>query len=125
MVIITYVEFLGVHLWELLEGECPPVESGSESDWAVLGVDADHAHGSVVVGVGGDDDVDVLDDTGEGLVQLFGVQLELQKGAVHLVHEKDGPDTLGDGLTQDSLGLVTHACKGSSQRGYSFGIWLL
>jgi hypothetical protein len=36
--------------------------------------------------------------------------LELKKSAVHLVHEDDGPDSLGDGLTQDSLGLDANAC---------------
>ena len=58
----------------------------------------DVAHGAIVVGVGGDDDVDVLDDAVEGLVQLFHLQLQLQKSAVHLVHHENWPDALGDSL---------------------------
>ena len=58
----------------------------------------DVAHGTVIIGVGGDDDVDILDDTVEGLVQFFLLQLQLQKSAVHFVHHENRPDTLGDGL---------------------------
>jgi hypothetical protein len=47
------------------------VEAGAEDDGAVVHVHADDAHGAVVVAVGGDDDVDVLDDALEGLVELF------------------------------------------------------
>ena len=61
----------------------------------------DVAHGAVVISVGGDDDVDVFDDTVEGLVQLFLLQLQLQKSTVHFVHHENRPDTLGDGLEEN------------------------
>ena len=62
---------------------------------------------TVLIGttVGGNDDIDVLDNAGEGLVELLGVQLQLEQGAVHLVHEEDGHNTLGNGLSEDGLGL--------------------
>ena len=69
----------------------------------------DVAHGSLLLlAVGADDDVDVLHDALEGLVEVLGLQLQLQQGAVHLVHHQDGLDPLGDGLAQHGLGLHTH-----------------
>lgn len=68
-------------------------------------------HGTAVIGVGGNDDVDILNNTLEGLVQLLRLQLQLQQGTVHLVHEQDRLDALGDGLTQYSLGLHAHTCQ--------------
>ena len=107
----VHAELAGVHLGELLEGEGPAVEPGPEADGAVVDIHTDDTHGSVVVAVGGDNDVHVLDDPLEGLVELLLAELQLQQGAVHLVHEQDGTDPLGDGLTQDSLGLDTHTYK--------------
>jgi hypothetical protein len=52
------------------------VKAGAETDGGVGGVDADDAHGAVVVGVGGDDDVDVLNDALERLVEVFRIQLQ-------------------------------------------------
>ena len=51
------------------------MKAGAETDGGVGGVDADDAHGAVVVGVGGDDDVDVLNDALERLVEVFRIQL--------------------------------------------------
>lgn len=68
----------------------------------------DITHGTALVIVGSDDDVDVLDDTLEGLIQVLGLQLQLEQGAIHLVHEQDRLDALADGLTQHSLGLHAH-----------------
>ena len=102
-------ELLGVHLGELLQSEGPSVKTGSETDGTVARVDAHDTHGTVVVGVSGDDDVHVLNDTLESLVQILGLQLQLKKSTVHLVHEQDGANTLGNGLTQDGLGLDTNA----------------
>ena len=99
------VELGGVHLGHLLEGESPAVEAGPETDRGVGGVDANDAHGTAIVGVGGDDDVDVLDDALEGLVEVFGFELQLQKSAIHLVHEDDRTNSLGDGLAKHGLGL--------------------
>ena len=102
---------LGIHLSELFEGEGPTVESGSESDRSLSGGHVEATHGAVLVGasVGGDNNVNVLDNTGEGLVEFFGVQLEFEESAVHLVHEKDRLYTLGNSLPEDGLGLDAHA----------------
>lgn len=87
-------------------------------------------HGSGLVVVGGDDDVDVLDDTLEGLEQVLGVELQLEESTVHLVHEQDGLDALADGLSQHGLGLHAHArdavddderAVGDTQRGRDLG----
>jgi len=104
------VELGGIHLGHLLEGEGPAVEAGAETNRGVGGVDADDAHGTAVISVGGDDDVDVFDDALESLVQIFGFELELEKSSVHLVHEDDGTNSLRDGLTQDGLSLDADTC---------------
>lgn len=59
--VLVNAELLGVTLGKLTEGEGPSVETGTESDGTVVGVDLDVTESSVVVG--GDDDVDRLDDT--------------------------------------------------------------
>jgi len=105
------VELGGVHLGELLESEGPAVETGTETDGTVTGRDVKAAHWTVLIGatVSSDDDVDVLDDSSEGLVKLFGVELEFEKSSVHLVHEKNGLYTLGNSLSEDGLGLDADA----------------
>jgi len=103
-------KLLSVHIGKLLERESPRVKAGTESDGTLAGVDLDVAHGCILVGttVGGDDDVDVLNDTLELLVELFGLELERQKRQVHLVHEDDGLDSLTNSLSQYGLGLYAH-----------------
>jgi len=98
-------ELLGVLDGELADSESPAVETGTESNGTLLRVDLDITKG--LVEVGGDDDVDGLDGTREGLVQVLLGLLKLEKSTVNLVDDKDGLDTLSQGLTQDSLGLHT------------------
>jgi hypothetical protein len=81
------------------------VKTGSESDGSLLGVNLDISESLVVVG--GDDDVDGLNGTGERLVQVLLGNLELEKSTVDLVDNDNGLDTLSESLTQDSLGLDT------------------
>eukprot|EP00042_Codosiga_hollandica_P038086 m.306022 g.306022 ORF g.306022 m.306022 type:complete len:541 (-) comp55303_c1_seq1:42-1664(-) len=102
------LELGGVHLGEVLQGEGPAVQTGSEADGSLRGVDHDVAHGALLVTVRGDDHVDVLDDALEGLEEILLLELELEESAVHLVHEHDGADALGDGLAQHSLSLHAH-----------------
>merc|ERR1719341_1182053 len=97
----------GVHLSKLLEGESPPVQSGAKADGAVVDVHPDHSHRAVVVGIGGHDDVNVLNDPLEGLEKLLLAKLQLKESTVHLVHEENGPDPLGNGLPQHGLSLDT------------------
>jgi hypothetical protein len=86
------------------------VETGTEGDGTLLGVDLDITKGLVVVG--GDDDVDGLDNTGEVLVQILLGELELEKSTVDLVDDDNGLDALTKSLTQDSLGLNAHTFDG-------------
>merc|ERR1712119_47538 len=98
----------GVHLSKLLEGESPSVKTGAESNGSIVYIYTDNTHGAIVVTVGCNNDIHVLDDPLEGLVQLLLFQLQLQESAVHLVHEEDWADTFSDSLPQDSLGLHTN-----------------
>lgn len=98
-------ELLGVLDGELANSEAPAVETGTEGDGSAVGVDLDVTES--LVEVGGDDDVDGLNGTGEGLVQILLGDLELEKSTIDLVDAQNGLNTLGQGLTQDSLGLDT------------------
>ena len=97
----------GVHLGKLLEGESPAMESGTEANRAIVDVNPDHSHRAVVISIGGDNDIDILDNPLESLEELFLAELQLKQSAVHLVHEKNWPDPLGNGLPQHSLSLDT------------------
>jgi len=108
--VLVDTELLGVPGSELADGESPAVETGTEGDGTLLGVDLDITEGLVVVG--GDDNVDGLDDTGEVLVQVLLAELELEKSTVDLVDDDDGLDTLTKSLTQDSLGLDADTLNG-------------
>jgi len=101
--LLVDTELLGVTGGELAESERPSVETRTESDGTLLGVDLDITKSGVVVG--GDDDVDVFDGTGELLVQLLGFDLKLEQGTVYLVDDDDGFDTFGKSLSEHSLGL--------------------
>lgn len=68
----------------------------------------DVTHWSVIVSVGGNNNVDVFYDTLESLVELLRVQLQLQQSPVHLVHEQNRLDALGDGLPEHGFGLDAH-----------------
>lgn len=98
-------ELLGVLDGELADSEAPAVETGTEGNGTLVGVDLDITES--LVEVGGDDDVDGLNGTGERLVEILLGDLELEKSTVDLVDTQDGLDALGQGLTQDGLGLDT------------------
>lgn len=101
--LLVDTEFLGVTGSELTEGEGPSVKTGTEGNGTPFRVDLDVAESFVVVG--GNNDVDTLDGTAKRLVEGLLVDLELEKSTVNLVDNDDGLDTLGQGLTKDSLGL--------------------
>lgn len=98
-------ELLSVSDSELTDSEGPAVETGTEGDGTLLGVDL--AVTKVGIEVGSDDDVNGLDGTGEGLVKILLGDLQLEKSTVDLVDDTDGLDTLREGLTKDGLGLDT------------------
>ena len=89
----------------LLEGEGPAMEARSKTYRGIGGVYTNNAHWAAIVSIGGNDDVNVFDNTLEGLVKIFWFKLELEKGTVHLVHENNWTNSFGDGLTQYSLSL--------------------
>lgn len=86
------------------------METGAEGDGAPVGVDLDIT--KRLVEVGGDDDVDGLDGTREGLVQILLGDLELEKSTVDLVDDNDGLDALTKGLAEHSLGLHADTLDG-------------
>lgn len=102
---LVNTKLLGVTSSELADGESPSVETGTEADGTLVRVDLDVTEG--LVEVGGDNDVDGLNGTGERLVQVLLGNLELQQGTIDLVDDADGLDALGEGLTKDGLGLDT------------------
>jgi len=97
--------FCGVEFGELTDSETPRVETRTETDSSLFGVNLDVTEEFVVVS--GNDDIDGLDGTRKQLVAVFRFHHELEENAVKLVHEEDGLDTLGNGLTKHSLGLDT------------------
>ena len=68
------------------------------------------SHRSVLITVCSYDDVDILNDTSEGLVDVLFVHLKLKQSSIHLVQEQHWLDALCDGLSQDCLGLGTYTC---------------
>jgi hypothetical protein len=68
-------------------------------------VNLDITEGSIMVGR--DSDVHGLDGPEEGLVKIFFGHLKLEKGAVNLVDDDNGLDTLAQCLPEDGLGSHT------------------
>lgn len=103
-------ELLGVLDSELADGESPAVETGTESNGTLIGIDLDITEG--LVEVGGDDNVDGLDGSGEGLVKVLLGDLELEKSTIDLVDDDNGLNTLAKSLSEHSLGLDTDTLDG-------------
>jgi len=103
-------ELLGVSVGELTEGESPTVETGTESNGTLFGVDLEVTKS--LVQVGRDNDVDVLNGTQEGVVEGLLVDLEFEKSTVNLVDDNNRLNTLTKGLTKHSLGLHTDTVNG-------------
>jgi hypothetical protein len=108
--VLVNTKLLGVTSGELTDGESPSVQTGTKSNGTLLGVDLDVTKS--LVEVGGDDDVDGLDDTGEVLVEILLADLELEKSTVDLVDDDNGLDALTKSLTKDSLGLNADTLNG-------------
>ena len=103
---LVNTKLLGVTAGELADGESPSVETGTESDRTLLGVDLDVTER--LVEVSRDGNVDGLNGTGEGLVKILLGNLQLEKSAIDLVDDADRLDALGKSLTEYGLGLDTH-----------------
>jgi hypothetical protein len=108
--VLVDTELLGVTGGKLADGESPAVETGTEGNGTLFGVDLDITKSLVVVG--GNDDVDGLDDTREVLVQILLGELELEKSAVHLVDDNNRLNALTKSLTKHGLGLDADTLNG-------------
>lgn len=108
--VLVNTELLGVSDSELSDGESPAVQTGTEGNGTLVGVDLDVTNR--LVKVGRNDDVDGLDGSGEGLVQILLGDLKLEKSTIDLVDDDDGLDALTKGLSEDSLGLDTDTLDG-------------
>ena len=78
-------------------------------------MDLNVSHGTVLVIVGGHDDIETLHDPLEGLIEVLLLQLELQQSSVHLVEEGNWLDPLCYGLSENCLGLHAHTCRGGER----------
>ena len=103
--VLVDTELLRVTSSKLTEGERPAVKTGTEGDCALLRVDLRIAESGIVVC--GDDDIDGLNCSVEGLVEILLCDLQLEQSTIDLVDDNDGLDSLRQSLTQDSLGLDT------------------
>ena len=103
-------KLLGVSNSELSNGESPAVKTGTESNSSLVWVDLDITKG--LVEVGGNNDVDGLDSSREGLVKILLGNLQLEEGTIDLVDDNNRLDTLTKSLTEHSLGLHAHTFDG-------------
>ena len=97
-------EFLGVDSGESGEGEGPSEKSGTHSAGTVLWVNL-LRFSHVFALVGGDDNVDVLNNSVEFLEHSLTINLELEDTSINLVDHQAWLDLLGEGLSEDGLGL--------------------
>jgi hypothetical protein len=86
------------------------VKTGAEGNGALIGVHLHITEG--LVEVGGNYDVDGLNDTGEILVQILLGELELEECAIDFVDNDNWLDTLTESLSEHSLGLHAHTLDG-------------
>jgi hypothetical protein len=108
--VLVDTKALGVAGRKLAKGEGPAVETGAKGNGTLVGVDLDVTEG--LVEVGGNDDIDGLDDTREVLVQILLLELQFEQSTVDLVDDDDRLDALTKSLTQDGLGLDADAFDG-------------
>jgi hypothetical protein len=100
-------KLLGISHGELTNGEGPAVETRAKGNSTLVGVNLDITED--LVKVGGDDDVDGFNGSGERLVQILLVDLEFEEGSVDFVDDDDGLDSFTEGLTEDGFGLDADA----------------
>ncbi len=100
-------ELLGIHPGEPLEGEAPLVFAGPKGYGTLSWVNDASVHVGLLVG--GDDNVNHVDNTDEVLVHGLAVVLQLQEMAIDLVNNNNWPDLLLHSLPEHSLGLDANA----------------
>jgi hypothetical protein len=104
--VLVNTKLLAVTRSKLADCEGPAVETRAESDGALVWVDLDITESLVIVG--GNDDVDRLDDTREVLVQILLLELEFEERTIDLVDDDDWLDALTKSLSKHSLSLHAH-----------------
>ena len=100
-------ELLGILDGELADSEAPTMETRTESNSATVGVYPGVTDSPV--GVRSDNEIDGLDSTREGLVQIFLGCPQLEQSSVDLINTENRLNALGQGLTQHGLSLDTGA----------------
>ena len=97
-------EFLGVNLSEFGKGEGPSEKSGSHSGGTDLWVNLlCLAH--IIALIGGDDDVNVLDNSLELVVHGLTINLKLEDTSINLVDHEYWLNLFSESLSQHGLGL--------------------
>lgn len=81
------------------------METRGEGDGSLFRVDLRFSQDWIVVG--GNDYVDGLDGTSEGLVEILLGDLQFEKSTIDLVNTDDWLDSLGKSLTKYGFGLDT------------------
>ena len=101
-------EFSGVDLGELGNGESPSEKSRTEGagtlDWVDLEV-LEFVVLVVWVLIGGDQDVDILDNSEELLIHGLTINLKFEDTSIDLVDHEDWDNFLTESLSEDGLGL--------------------
>jgi len=101
-------EFSGIDFGEFGNGESPSEKGGTESastfDWVNLEI-LELFMGSFSILVGGDQDVDILDNSEEFLIHGLTINLKFEDTSINLVDHENGDDLLTEGLSEDGLGL--------------------
>lgn len=108
--VVVSLEFSSIETGEFGDSEGPAFFSGAESDGSERWVDLELAH--IFLLIGGDNDVDHINDSDEILVHLFSVEFQFQNGTINLVDHHDGLDFLSHSLTKHGFGLHAHAFDG-------------
>jgi len=101
-------EFSGIDLGEFGDGESPSEKSGTEgastNDW----VNLEFLELFVLVVwvlIGGNQDVDILDNSEELLIHGLTINLKFEDTSINLVDHENWDDLLTESLSEDSLGL--------------------
>mmetsp|Transcript_43960 Transcript_43960/g.51502 ORF Transcript_43960/g.51502 Transcript_43960/m.51502 type:complete len:201 (-) Transcript_43960:627-1229(-) len=92
-----HAELCRISHGELLECECPLMQTGSERNCTLGGVHLNISKSFVVVG--GHNHIHRFDGTAKGLVELFTRKLELQECTVHLVNHQNWLHSFSDSLS--------------------------
>mmetsp|Transcript_38598 Transcript_38598/g.27917 ORF Transcript_38598/g.27917 Transcript_38598/m.27917 type:complete len:369 (-) Transcript_38598:349-1455(-) len=101
------LELLRVDLGEFGKGKGPTEEGGTKSSSTFSGINL-LVITHIITLVGGNDNVNVLNDTLEVLVHSLTIDLEFEDTTIDLVNHEYASNLFGKSLTEDGLGLYGH-----------------